>query len=52
MAATAQVPPTPVPGGQTPRLGGGVTPLVGDSKVELMLGLRREGEKSVSVRKG
>lgn len=28
-----------------------MTPLAGDSKVELMLGMRREGEKPVSVRK-
>ena len=35
---------TPFSGGATPRLGGGTTPLVGDRKVEAMLGMKREGQ--------
>lgn len=35
--------PTPVAGARTPMLGGGLTPLAGNSKVEAMLGVKKPG---------
>ena len=41
-----QMAPTPVHGSLTPMLGGSETPLVGDRKVEVMMGITREHARS------